>query len=276
MQHGAEPVQRHDLSALRILASTGEPWNEDPWWWYFDVVGGGRCPIINISGGTEVGACFLSPHPVEPLSPTSLGGPSLGMAVDVYDDAGHPVRGVVGELVCTKPWPGMTRGLYQDPERYIETYWSRWPDVWVHGDWASIQDGEWFLHGRSDDTIKIAGKRLGPAEVESVLVSHPAVVEAAAVGLPNEMKGEELWGYVVLAPTVAPTDELRAELVALVAEHLGSSFRPAGVRFTRALPKTRSAKVLRRAIRATAIGADAGDLSSLEDPAAIDAVRDAG
>jgi acetyl-CoA synthetase len=185
------------------------------------------------------------------------------------------VRGEVGELVCTKPWPGMTRGLYRDPERYLEVYWSRWPDVWVHGDWASIEDGQWYLHGRSDDTIKVAGKRLGPAEVESALVSHPAVVEAAAVGLPNEVKGEELWGYVVLAPGVPPTPELRAELVAVVTEHLGKSFKPAGIRFTRALPKTRSAKVLRRAIRATALGADPGDLSSLEDPASIDAIREA-
>lgn len=275
LPHGDEPVTRHDLSSLRVLGSTGEPWNEDPWRWYFSVVGGGRCPVINISGGTEVGACFLSPHPVQPLTPMTLGGPALGMAVDVFDEHGRPVRGEVGELVCTKPWPGMTRGLYRDPERYIEVYWSRWPDVWVHGDWASIEDGQWYLHGRSDDTIKVAGKRLGPAEVESALVSHPAVVEAAAVGLPNEVKGEELWGYVVLAPGVEPTTELRAELVAVVAQHLGKSFTPAGIRFTRALPKTRSAKVLRRAIRATALGADPGDLSSLEDPASIDAIREA-
>lgn len=279
MAAGDEHPRAHDLSALRILASTGEPWNEDPWLWYSEVVGGGRCPVINISGGTEVGACFLSPHPVHRISPMSLGGPSLGMAVDVYDEAGHPLRGAVGELVCTQPWPGMTRGLHRDPERYLETYWSRWPDVWVHGDWASIQPTavgeEWFLHGRSDDTIKVAGKRLGPAEVESALVSHPAVVEAAAVGLPDERKGEQLWGYVVLAAAVQPTEGLRAELVGVVAEQMGASFRPAGIRFTRALPKTRSAKVLRRAVRAVAIGADLGDLSSLEDPATLDAIREA-
>ncbi|HEX7167425.1 MAG TPA: AMP-binding protein, partial [Acidimicrobiales bacterium] len=266
----------HDLSALRVLGSTGEPWNERPWWWYFEVVGAGRCPVINISGGTEVGACFLTPHPVEPIKPMSLGGPALGMAIDVFDDDGHPLRGGVGELVCTKPWPGMTRGLYKDPDRYIETYWSTYEGVWRHGDWASIDaDGEWFLHGRSDDTIKVAGKRLGPAEVESVLVSHPAVVEAAAVGIPDDVKGEALWAFAVVAPGTAPTEELRAELVALVAEKLGSSFRPAAVKFTTALPKTRNAKVLRRAIRATVVGSDAGDLSSLEDPSTIDAVRSA-
>ncbi|MGK2949893.1 MAG: AMP-binding protein, partial [Acidimicrobiales bacterium] len=269
----------HDLSRLRILASTGEPWNEEPWRWYSRAVGGGRCPVINISGGTEVGACFLSPHPVEPISPMSLGGPSLGLAVDVYDDAGAPVRGAVGELVCTAPWPGMTRGLLRDPERYLDTYWSRWPDVWVHGDWASIVevDGrdEWFLHGRSDDTIKVAGKRLGPAEVESALVSHPSVVEAAAVGLPDERKGEQLWAFVVLRPDAAPTDALRVALVDLVAEHLGKSFRPAGVRFASALPKTRSAKVVRRAVRAVATGTDPGDLSSLDDPATLTAIAEA-
>ena len=275
MQRGDEPVRKHDLSSLRVLGSTGEPWNEAPWRWYFDVVGRGRCPIINISGGTEVGACFLSPHPVQELTPMTLGGPALGMAVDVYDEDGKPLREAVGELVCTAPWPGMTRGLWGDPDRYLETYWSRWPDVWVHGDWASIEDGRWYLHGRSDDTIKVAGKRLGPAEAESALVSHPSVVEAAAVGMPNELKGEELWCYVVLAPGVEPSDALRGELIAVVADHLGKSFTPAAVRFTSALPKTRSAKVLRRAIRATALATDPGDLSSLEDPASIDAIRNA-
>jgi acetyl-CoA synthetase len=275
MAHGDEPVTSHDLSRLRILGSTGEPWNETPYRWFHEIVGGGRCPVINISGGTEVGACFLSPHPVQPLAPMTLGGPALGMAVDVFDDHGRPVRGEVGELVCTTPWPGMTRGLWKAPERYLETYWDRWPDVWVHGDWALIEDGQWYLRGRSDDTIKIAGKRLGPAEVESALVAHPAVAEAAAIGVPHEVKGEALWCYVVLAAGRLPGEELRAELTATVAEALGKSFKPSAVRFTTALPKTRSAKVLRRAIRATAVGADPGDLSSLEDPAAIVAVRDA-
>jgi acetyl-CoA synthetase len=279
MAHGDDAPAAHDLSTLRVLASTGEPWNEDPWRWYSERVGGGRCPVINISGGTEVGACFLSPHPVEPISPMSLGGPSLGMAVDVFDDDGRPLRGAVGELVCTRPWPGMTRGIRNDPERYLATYWSRWPDVWVHGDWASVEDvdgrPQWFLHGRSDDTIKVAGKRLGPAEVESALVSHPAVVEAAAVGLPDELKGEQLWAYAVIAPGTTVDEALREELVDLVAEQLGKSFRPAGVRFVRSLPKTRSAKVVRRVVRAVATGTDPGDLSSLEDPGALDAVREA-
>lgn len=276
MPAGDAVVRARDLSRLRILGSTGEPWNADPWHWYFEVVGGGRCPVINISGGTEVGACFLSPHPVQPLKAMSLGGPALGMAVDVFDDLGRPLRGAVGELVCTKPWPGMTRGLYKAPDRYLETYWSTFPGVWRHGDWASVdEDGEWFLHGRSDDTIKVAGKRLGPAEVESVLVGHPAVVEAAAVGIPDEVKGEVLWGFVVLSAGSEVSEHLRRELIDLVAEKLGRSFRPATVRFTAALPKTRNAKVLRRAIRAAVIGQEPGDLSSLEEPASLEAVRTA-
>jgi acetyl-CoA synthetase len=275
MAHGDEWVTRHDLSSLRVLGSTGEPWNEQAWRWYFVFAGRANCPIINISGGTEVGACFLSPHPIEELTPTTLGGPALGMAVDVFGDDGRPLREAVGELVCTKPWPGMTRGLFKDPDRYLEVYWSRWPNVWVHGDWASIEDGRWYLHGRSDDTIKIAGKRLGPAEAEAAVVGHHAVLEAAAVGMPNELKGEELWLYVVLAPGNAPSKRLRAELIATVEDALGKAFKPAGVRFVASLPKTRSAKILRRAIRATALGADPGDLSSLEDPASIDAIRQA-
>jgi acetyl-CoA synthetase len=241
--------------------------------WTLRNVGGGRCPIINISGGTEVGACFLSPHVVAPLSACSLGGPALGMAVDVFDEHGRSVRGEVGELVCTKPWPGMTRGLFHDPQRYLETYWSRWPDVWWHGDFASVSDdGQWFLHGRSDDTIKLAGKRLGPAEVETVVVAHPSVMEAAAIGVPDELKGEVLWVFAVALPGVTADDALRSEISKRVVDALGPSFKPAQVRFTNALPKTRSAKVLRRAIRAVVTGDAPGDLSGLEDPATLDAI----
>jgi acetyl-CoA synthetase len=272
--HGEAQVRKHDLSSLRILASTGEPWNPDPWRWYLDVVGGGRCPIINISGGTETGACFLSPTPLVSLRPCTLGGPALGMAIDVYDPDGNPLPpGKVGELVCTKPWPGMTRGLWGDPDRYIETYWSRWPDVWVHGDWASRdEDGYWYLHGRSDDTLNIAGKRLGPAEIESLLVTHPSVAESAAVGVPDEVKGEKVWCFAVLKPGVEPTEDLRNELRAIVESALGKAFRPDRIRFVSALPKTRSAKILRRAVRAAALGEDPGDLSSLENPAALEEI----
>jgi acetyl-CoA synthetase len=195
------------------------------------------------------------------------------MAVDVFDPNGKPLRGGVGELVCTAPWPGMTRGFWNDAARYLATYWSRWPGVWTHGDWASIDaDGFWFLHGRSDDTIKIAGKRLGPAEVESAAVAHPAVAEAAAVGIPHELKGESIWCFVILAPGCAPSADLGEAIRAVVAEALGKSFAPDEVRFVRDLPRTRSAKIVRRAIRARLLGEDPGDLSTLENPVALDEI----
>ena len=274
---GDEWVEKHDLSSLRILGSTGEPWNPEPWTWFLEKVGGGRCPIINISGGTEIGACFLSPLPINELKPTTLRGPALGMAIDVWGSDGKPVpQGEVGELVCTKPWPAMTRGVWGDPDRYIQTYWSRWPDVWVHGDWASIdEDGFWFLHGRSDDTMNIAGKRLGPAEVESALTEHAAVAESAAVGIPHEVKGETVWCFVITKPGHATGDELAGELKGVVAQHLGKAFTPARILFVDELPKTRSAKILRRAIRATVLGEDTGDLSSLENPTALEKIASA-
>jgi acetyl-CoA synthetase len=265
--HGRELVERHDLSSLRVLVTTGEPWNPEPYRWLHEVVGGGRCPIINCSGGTEVGACFLSACLAEPIKACSLGGPALGMAMDVVDVEGRPVRGEVGELVCRKPFPGMTRGFWRDPERYLETYWRRLPGVWVHGDWASIdKDGYWFLHGRSDDTLNIAGKRVGPAELESAVVAHPDVAEAAAVGVPHEVKGETAWIFCALVPGAEPSNELEAELRALVSTELGKAFAPERILFVAALPKTRSAKIVRRAVRAKALGTDPGDLSSLENP----------
>ncbi len=270
MQHG-EPDA--DLSALRTIVTTGETWNPGPYRWLSEHVGGGRCPIINCSGGTEVGACFLSPTPAEPIKECSLGGPALGMAMDVVDADGRSVRGEVGELVCRKPFPGMTRGFWCDPERYLETYWSRIPGVWVHGDWASVdEDGYWFLHGRSDDTLNIAGKRIGPAELESAAVAHPAVAEAAAVGIPHEVKGEVAWVFCVPAPGVEPTDELALEVRELVAADLGKAFAPDRVLFVPALPKTRSAKIVRRAVRAQALGADPGDLSSVENPESLEEI----
>jgi acetyl-CoA synthetase len=259
-----------DLSSLRTIVTTGEPWNPDPYRWLFEKVGGGRCPIINCSGGTEVGACFLSPTPAIPIKECSLGGPALGMAVDVVDAEGRSLRGEVGELVCRRPFPGMTRGFWRDPERYLDTYWRRLSGIWVHGDWASIdEDGYWFLHGRSDDTLNIAGKRIGPAELESAAVGHPAVSEAAAVGVPHDVKGEVAWIFCVLAPGNEPSDELATEVGDLTAAELGKAFKPDRVLFVSALPKTRSAKIVRRAIRAAALGQDPGDLSSVENPEAI-------
>ena len=260
-----------DLSSLRAVTTTGEPWNRGPYDWLNEhVCGGGRIPIVNISGGTEVGACFLSVSPMAPAKPCSLGFPALGQDLDVFDSEGHPVRGEVGELVCKRAWPGMTRGLWRDPERYLETYWSRFPGVWTHGDWASVdEDGYWFLHGRSDDTLNIAGKRIGPAELESAAVNHPAVIEAAAIGVPHEVKGEVPWLFCVVAPGEESTEE---DVARAVTDELGKAFKPERVLFVSGLPKTRSAKIVRRAVRAKALGEDAGDISTLENPETLEEI----
>ena len=276
MRYGVEPVGRHDLSSLRILGSTGEPWNPDPWRWFFETVGKGRLPIINYSGGTEVSGGLVMGNLLTPLKPCAFSGPVPGIAADVVDEQGHSVRNQVGELVVRQPWIGMTRGFWKDPDRYIQTYWSRFPDTWVHGDWAVVdEDGLWYILGRSDDTIMVAGKRLGPAEVESALVGHPAVSEAAAIGIPDSIKGEALACFCVLKPGQRPSEELREELRNRVAQHLGKPLKPETLRFVAELAKTRNAKVMRRVIRATYLGLDPGDLSALENPGAVDEIRKA-
>ena len=274
MRHGDAPVAAHDLSSLRVLGSTGEPWNTEPWLWFHRNVGGSRLPIVNYSGGTEISGGIIGGNLVTPLRPGAFAGPVPGMVADVWNEQGHPVRGEVGELVLRAPWPGMTRGFWRDPERYLETYWSRWPGVWVHGDWVEVgADGLWYIRGRSDDTIKVAGKRLGPAEVESALVAHPAVAEAAAIGVPDELKGEALVAFVVLRPGVTDDPDLRAQLVRRVTDELGRALAPRAVEIVTELPKTRNAKVLRRVARAVYLGIDPGDLSALENRTAIDAVQ---
>lgn len=272
--HGASEARKHDLSRLERFGSTGEPWNPEPWWWLFRDVGEERRPIVNISGGTEIGACILSVNLLQGVKPTSLGSPALGIDADVYDERGHPVRGEVGELVIRGSWPGMTRGFWGEPERYIDTYWSRWDDTWVHGDWASIDsEGFWYLHGRSDDTLNVAGKRIGPAEVESVAVALDEVVMAAAVGVPDEVKGEMIALYLVPAPGIEPDTGLTERVYAELDETLGKAFRPKSIRWVDDLPRTRSQKIMRRVVKAIALGRDPGDLSSLENPQSLDGIE---
>lgn len=265
--HGAEQAGRHDLSSLQVIGSTGEPWNPDPWWWLFKDVGGERIPIVNLSGGTEIGACILSVNLLQGIKPTALGGPSLGMDADVVDAEGNSVRRQVGELVIRAPWPGMTRGFWKEPDRYLATYWDRFEGVWVHGDWASIdEDGFWYLHGRSDDTLKIAGKRVGPAEIESAVVALDEIVMAAAIGVPDPIKGETVAVFAVPAPGFEPGSDLANKVETAVTDTLGKAFRPGAVRLVPDLPRTRSAKIMRRVVRSIALGEEAGDLSSLENP----------
>jgi acetyl-CoA synthetase len=268
--HGEQPIESHDLSSLLCFGSTGEPWNPDPWMWLFDKVGQSSRPIINYSGGTEISGGILMGNPILPLKACAFSGPCPGIAADVFDENGNSVRNQVGELVIKTPWIGMTRGFWKDPARYLQTYWSRWENVWVHGDFAAVDsDGLWYILGRSDDTIKVAGKRVGPAEVESILVDHPSVVEAAAVGLPHAVKGNELIAFCVLTAQAAGTPGLAEELRAKVGRELGKPLTPREVRFVHDLPKTRNAKVMRRMIRAAYLGEDLGDTSALVNPESL-------
>jgi acetyl-CoA synthetase len=264
MKAGIDPPP---MPSLRLLGSTGEPWDEASWLWFFERAGRRRCPIINISGGTEIIGCFLFPLPIQPLKPCTLGGPAPGMATEVVDEAGAPVRGRKGYLVCTRPAPSMTRGLWNDPERYLETYWSRFPGMWYHGDWASVdEDGYWFLHGRADESMNVAGRKVGPAEVEAAMMRHPGVAEAAVIGVPDEIKGEAIVGYAVPKPGAAID---AAAVCATVADVLGPAFRPREVIVVPELPKTQSGKIVRRLMRSRYLGEPLGDLSTVANPSAL-------
>ena len=258
------------MDSLRLLGSTGEPWDDASWLWFFERVGRRRCPIINISGGTEIIGCFLFPLPIQPLKPCTLGGPAPGMAAEVVDENGVPVRGRTGYLVCTKPSPSMTRGVWRDPERYIETYWTRFPGMWYHGDWASVDaDGFWFLHGRADESMNVAGRKVGPAEVEEAIMQHPGVAEAAVIGAPDDIKGEAIVGYAVAKPGVTLDS---AAICATVARVLGQVFKPREVRIVAELPKTQSGKIVRRLLRSKYLGEELGDLSTVANPGSLTGV----
>ncbi len=277
-KQGEDWLEGHDLSSLRLLGSTGEPWDPESWEWFYDHVGGGDCPIINISGGTEIMGCFLMPMPIQSLKPCTLGGPGLGMDIDIVDEAGDSIAdtGERGYLVARDSCPSMTKSLWSGDERYLREYWSRWDDHWNHGDWAQRDDdGLWFLHGRADDALNVAGRKVGPAEVEGAAMDHPAVNQAAAVGVPDDTTGTAVVVYAILEAAHGPSDDLRAEIAATVGEELGTPFRPREVLFVDAFPKTQSGKIIRRAIEGVYRGEELGDMSSIENPAALDAVADA-
>ncbi|QLH79391.1 AMP-binding protein [Halosimplex rubrum] len=277
-RHGDQWLDGHDLSSLRILGSTGEPWDPESWLWFYENVGGGEAPIINISGGTEICGCFLMPMPIQDLKPCTLGGPGLGMDVDIVDEDGESVAetGERGYLVARDSCPSMTKSLWSGDERYLPEYWSTWDGLWDHGDWAQKDaDGFWFLHGRADDALNVAGRKVGPAEVEGAAIEHEAVNRAAAVGVPDDTTGTAVVLYVVVEDGFEEGDELRPEVRALVGEELGKPFRPREVLFVDEFPKTQSGKIIRRAVRGTYTGEDLGDMSSIENPAALDEVADA-
>jgi acetyl-CoA synthetase len=277
-KHGDEWVDRHDLSSLRLLGSTGEPWDPESWLWFYEEVGDGEAPIINISGGTEICGCFLMPMPIQSLKPCTLGGPGLGMAVDVVDSSGASIAdtGERGFLVARDSCPSMTKSLWEGDERYLDTYWSTWEDLWDHGDWAQKDDdGFWFLHGRADDALNVAGRKVGPAEVEGALMEHDAVNQAAAVGAPDDTTGTAVVAYVVLEDGHEASNGLRDELKSVVGEELGKPFRPREVLFVDEFPKTQSGKIIRRAIASIYRGDDLGDMSSIENPEALEKVEEA-
>ncbi len=289
MPHGTEHVHASKRSSLRSVGSTGSPWDPASWNWTFQHVLDSKKPILNYCGGTEISGGYVCGNFLQPLKPCAFSGPVPGMATDIVNEHGQSIREAVGEVVIRQPWIGMTRGFWNDPDRYLESYWNRFPDVWVHGDFAAVdKDGCWFILGRSDDTIKVAGKRLGPAEVEAIVNADSRIVESAAIGIPHPIKGEEVGLYVVPDDTF-PWDALKASdgtdhaavealrealFTALVAE-LGKPLKPAFIRFASKLPKTRNAKVMRRLIQAVYLEKDLGDISSLEDPDTLEAIRSA-
>ncbi len=274
MAYPDEDLARNDLSSLRIFASTGEPWNPDSWLWLFEKVGGGRLPILNYTGGTEIGGGILTTTVIHPMRPCSFTGSIPGHGADIVDQEGNPVAvDEVGELVMRVPSIGLTRGLWQDPERYLDTYWNKIPDLWVHGDWASRDaQGLWYVHGRSDDTINVAGKRTGPAEIESLLLNTGRISEAAVIGVPDDIKGSAIV-CVVVAAGEDGSDELRGALSSAVVDGLGNPFRPRQIIFVGDLPKTRNMKIMRRVVRAVYNGQDPGDLASLVNPEAVDGLK---
>lgn len=248
------------LASIHTFASTGEAWDEPTWQWLFETVGHGQRPILNYSGGTETGGGILTCYPFLPMDPASFNGPLLGLDVSVLDAEGRPTRDAVGDLAVLNTWPGMTHGFWRDNERYLETYWSKWTDVWDHGDLASVStSGVWRIHGRSDDTIKVSGRRVGPAELEAALLKDRRIVEAAAIGVPDEQRGQHVVAFVV-APSA---DDARDDLERTAIANVGRSFAPV-LHVVASLPKTKNGKIMRRAIRARHLELPTGDLSSLD------------
>jgi acetyl-CoA synthetase len=264
---GAAPKQ--DISSLRAFTSTGEAWDVPTWHWMFEVVGDKKLPILNYSGGTETGGGILSNYTITPMTPASFAGPILGQDVDVLDADGKPTD-EIGELVVRNTWPGMTHAFWEDPERYVGTYWDRWDRTWVHGDLAAIdKDGYWHIRGRSDDTIKVAGRRIGPAEIESALVADPQISEAAVIGVPDPDKGSVIVAFVTLkTPGAFESGAARDSVTRLV----GKAMIPSAIIPVEALPKTKNGKIMRRAIRARYLGQDAGDMSALDVATPLDLI----
>jgi acetyl-CoA synthetase len=278
MKYGNEYVKKHDLKSLRLLGTVGEPINPAAWDWYYRIVGSERCPIVDTWWQTETGGIMISPSPklgLVPLKPGSATYPLPGIEAEVVDEHGkHLTSGRKGFLIIKRPWPGMFMTLRGDPERYREVYWKRFPGYYYPGDYAvQDTDGYFWLLGRADEVLKVAGHRLGTIEVEDALVAHPAVAEAAVAARPDPVKGEGIIAFVTLKRSISPSNDLAEELRQHVRKNIGPIASPDAIYFTRALPKTRSGKIMRRVIRAVASGSEIGDLSTLEDDASVEEVK---
>jgi acetyl-CoA synthetase len=274
MKYNVEP-SLHDLSSLRILATTGEPINKEAWMWYFEKVGNKKCPIINLSGGTEAGGAILSALPIMPLKPCTVGCPVPGFDADIFDELGNKVGEGEGYLVIKKPWPSMTRGLLNNHSKFIETYWSKFRGIWYHGDIVLLDSsGLWYMRGRADDVIKCSGHRIGTAEIESAIAAHHAVAEAVAVGVPDNLRGEAIVACVVLKESCTLDREvLEKEISSLVESAVGTFARPQ-IRFMADLPRTRTGKIIRRLVRSKIAGDDLSqeDLSSVDNPSSLESI----
>jgi acetyl-CoA synthetase len=269
MRYGESWPNKHDLSSLRLLGSVGEPINPEAWKWYYNIIGKDKCPIMDTWWQTETGGFLICPLPITPLKPGSATKPFFGIEADVVNDAGEKVKpNEDGNLVIKTPWPGIARTIYKDDARFEETYWKKYKKQgWYHpGDAARLDaDGYFWIIGRTDDVIKVSGYRLGSAEIESALITHRSVVESAAIALPHELKGNGIHCYVVLRSGYEPTPILEKELIEHIAEMMGPIARPEEIVFVDSLPKTRSGKIMRRVLKAQALGQDVGDLSTLEE-----------
>lgn len=271
-KNNVEPLKSHNLEKIRNIPTTGEPIDEESWWWLFEKVGKKRIPIMNLSGGTEIGGALLSVFPGMRLKPTTVGIPCPGIDLDVFDDDGNSVKNKNGYLVVKAPWPGMTNSLLNDDKRYIETYWSRFENVWFHGDYVLVdEDGLWYMHGRVDDVINISGHRLSTAEIEQCVISNPKISDAASISIPDEITGEAIIIFVV--PELQFKNEnLENEISKFISEKIGKVARPKKILILSDLPKTRTGKIMRRLLKSKLLGNALGDLSSLENPQILDEI----
>jgi acetyl-CoA synthetase len=280
MKYGEDVVKKHDLSSLELLGSVGEAINPEAWQWYYKVIGGERCPIVDTWWQTETGGTMISPTPgieLVPLKPGSATFPLPGVNADIFDESGKSVPpGEKGFLVIKSPWPGMLTGVYGDPKRYEETYWSKFPGMYYTGDYAiRDKDGYFWLLGRADEVLKIAGHRIGTIEIEDAVVSHEAIVEAAVASKPDPVKGECVVVFAIPKQGVEPTPELKKSIKEHIRKTLGPVATPDEIYFVTKLPKTRSGKIMRRVLKAVASGTMIGDLTTLEDGTSVDEVKKA-